>query len=282
MLRAFSTAATGMDAQQTMVDSIANNLANINTNGFKRSNVNFQDLLYLKIREAGREVASGITAPAGLEIGSGVRMASTNKIFTVGELQNTGNDYDLAIQGDGFFQVTLPNGELRYTRDGAFMKDANGQLVTASGYVVSPGITVPQEATTVDVAPDGTVSVQTPVGTIELYRFQNAAGLSSEGGNLYRETEASGAAIAGTAGENGYGSILSKYLEKSNVQMVSELVNLGENGYGSILSKYLEKSNVQMVSELVNLITAQRGYEINSRCIRIGDNMLRQLNMLIR
>jgi len=260
MLRAFSTAATGMDAQQTMVDSIANNLANINTNGFKRSNVNFQDLLYLKIREAGREVASGITAPAGLEIGSGVRMASTNKIFTVGELQNTGNDYDLAIQGDGFFQVTLPNGELRYTRDGAFMKDANGQLVTASGYVVSPGITVPQEATTVDVAPDGTVSVQTPggnqvVGTIELYRFQNAAGLSSEGGNLYRETEASGAAIAGTA---------------------------GENGYGSILSKYLEKSNVQMVSELVNLITAQRGYEINSRCIRIGDNMLRQLNMLIR
>ena len=260
MLRAFSTAATGMDAQQTMVDSIANNLANINTNGFKRSNVNFQDLLYLKIREAGREVASGITAPAGLEIGSGVRMASTNKVFTVGELQSTGNDFDMAIQGDGFFEVTLPNGELRYTRDGSFQKDANGQLVNASGYILSPGITIPQNATTVDIAPDGTVSVATPTGnqvagTIDLYRFQNSAGLSSEGGNIYRETEASGTATSGTP---------------------------GENGSGSILSKYLEKSNVQMVGELVNLITAQRGYEINSRVIRIGDNMLRQLNQLIR
>ncbi len=260
MLRAFSTAATGMDAQQTMVDSIANNLANINTNGFKRSNVNFQDLLYLKIREAGREVSSGVTAPAGLEIGSGVRMASTNKIFTVGELQSTGNDFDLAIQGDGFFQVTMPNGDLRYTRDGAFMKDANGQLVTAGGYIVNPGITIPQDATTVDVALDGTVNVATAsgnqvVGTIEVYRFPNAAGLSSEGDNLLRETEASGSATAGTP---------------------------GEQGYGTILSKYLEKSNVQMVSELVNLITAQRGYEINSRCIRVGDNMLRELNQLIR
>ncbi|MBE0535202.1 MAG: flagellar basal-body rod protein FlgG [Phycisphaerae bacterium] len=260
MLRAFSTAATGMDAQQTMVDSIANNLANINTNGFKRSNVNFQDLLYLKLREAGREVSSGVTAPAGLEIGSGVRMASTNKIFTIGELQSTGNDYDLAIQGDGFFQVQMPNGDLRYTRDGAFMKDANGRLVTAGGHVVSPAVTIPQDATTVDVALDGTVSVETStgnqvVGTIELYRFANAAGLSSEGGNLYRETEASGSAVSGTP---------------------------GEQGYGSILSKYVEKSNVQMVSELVNLITAQRGYEINSRCIRVGDNMLRELNQLIR
>lgn len=260
MLRAFSTAATGMDAQQTMVDSIANNLANINTNGFKRSNVNFQDLLYLKIREAGREVASGITAPSGLEIGSGVRMASTNKVFTVGELQSTGNDYDMAIEGDGFFQVTLPSGELRYTRDGSFQRDSSGQLVNASGYVLSPGITIPQDATTVDISPDGTVNAATVggnqvVGTLELYRFQNPTGLSSEGGNIYRETEASGTAISGTP---------------------------GEEGFGSILSKYLEKSNVQMVSELVNLITAQRGYEINSRCIRIGDNMLRQLNMLIR
>lgn len=260
MLRAFSTAATGMDAQQTMVDSIANNLANINTNGFKRSSINFQDLLYLKIREAGREVSSGVTAPAGLEIGSGVRMASTNKIFTVGELQRTGNDYDLAIEGDGFFEVTLPSGEKRYTRDGAFMQDSNGQLVNSSGYVMSPVITIPQNATTVDVGRDGTVSVATPsgnqvVGSIQLYRFQNSSGLSSEGGNLYRETEASGTATAGTP---------------------------GENGSGAILSKYLEKSNVQMVNELVNLITAQRGYEINSRVIRIGDNMLRGLNQLIR
>ena len=154
----------------------------------------------------------------------------------------------------------LPSGEEGYTRDGAFQKDANGLLVTASGYQVSPGITIPQEAMTVDVGPDGTVSAQTPsgsqvVGTIEMYRFPNAAGLSSDGGNLYRETGASGAAVSGKA---------------------------GEQGYGSILSKYLEKSNVQMVQELVSLITAQRGYEMNSRCIRTGDNMLRELTQLVR
>lgn len=260
MLKAFSTAATGMDAQQTMVDTIANNLANINTTGFKRSNVNFQDLLYVKLREAGREVSSGVTAPGGLEIGSGVRMASTNRVFTVGELVSTGNDLDVAIQGDGFFEVTLDNGEKRYTRDGSFSRDANGQVVTASGFVVSPGITIPVDATTVDIARDGTVSVQTSsgnttVGTLSLYRFQNPAGLSAEGGNIYRETEASGTATQGTA---------------------------GEQGYGAMLSKYLENSNVQMVNELVGLITAQRGYEINSRCIRVGDDMLRQLNQLIR
>jgi flagellar basal-body rod protein FlgG len=260
MLKAFSTSATGMDAQQTMLDTIANNLANVNTNGFKRTQVNFQDLLYLKLREADREVASGITAPSGLEVGSGVRTASTTRVFTVGDMQSTGNDLDLAIQGDGFFKVLLANGEERYTRDGALQKDANGLLVTASGYQVSPGITIPQEAMTVDVGPDGTVSAQTPsgsqvVGTIEMYRFPNAAGLSSDGGNLYRETQASGAAVSGKA---------------------------GEQGYGSILSKYLEKSNVQMVQELVNLITAQRGYEMNSRCIRTGDNMLRELTQLVR
>ena len=262
MLKAFSTAATGMDAQQTMVDSIANNLANINTNGFKRSQVNFQDLLYVKMREAGREIASGVIAPSGLEIGSGVRMASTNKIFTVGELQNTGGELDVAIQGDGFFEVTLPDGSKRYSRDGAFQKDANGQLVTGSGYTVSPGITIPSDAISVDIGIDGTVSVlvggqdvPSSVGTIAMYRFPNSAGLSSEGENLYRETAASGTAVSGTA---------------------------GESGYGGLLSKFLEKSNVQMVNELVNLITAQRGYEINSRCIRIGDNMLRKLNMLIR
>jgi len=259
MLKAFSTAATGMAAQQTMVDSIANNLANINTNGYKRAQVNFQDLLYLKIREAGREIASGVTAPSGLEIGSGVRMASTNKVFTVGELQNTGRALDIAIQGDGFLEVTLPNGDKRYTRDGSIQMDADGQLVNASGYAISPSITIPTEATSIDVGADGTVSVQTPsgstvVGTLDLYRFPNNAGLSAEGGNLFMETEASGTATAGTA---------------------------GEDGYGSILSKFLEKSNVEMVNELVNLITAQRGYEINSRIIKVGDRMLRKLNGLI-
>lgn len=260
MLKAFSTAATGMAAQQMMVDSIANNLANVNTNGYKRSQCNFQDLLYLKMREAGREIASGVTAPSGLEIGSGVKLASTTKVFTVGQLQNSGRDLDVAIQGDGFFEVTLPDGEARYTRDGSLQMDSTGKLVNASGFEISPSITIPLEATSVDIANDGTVSVQTPsgvqtAGTIDLYRFQNPAGLSSEGGNLYRETEASGTATSGTA---------------------------GENGYGGILSKFLEKSNVEMVNELVSLITAQRGYEINSRSIRVGDEMLRKLNMLIR
>lgn len=260
MIRAFSTAATGMAAQQTMVDSIANNLANINTNGFKRSQVNFQDLLYLKLREAGREVSAGITAPSGLEIGSGVRMASTNKVFTVGEFQSTGRDEDIAIQGDGFIELTLPTGESRYTRDGSFSRDSTGALVNSSGYPLAAGITIPSDATTIDIGSDGTVSVEQPsgnsvIGTIPLIRFQNPAGLSSEGGNLYRETEASGSPISGTA---------------------------GEGGFGSILSKHLEKSNVLMVNELVNLITAQRGYEINSRCIRVGDEILRATNQLIR
>lgn len=261
MIRAFSTAATGMDAQQLMVDSIAHNLANVNTTGFKRSMMNFQDLLYLKLREADREVLSGITAPSGLEIGSGVQPSATTKVFTMGELQRTDNELDIAIQGDGFLEVTLPgSGEKRYTRDGTLQKDANGQLVTASGYPVSPSITIPEDAMSVDIAMDGTVNAQTPtgnqvLGNLQLYRFQNPAGLSSEGGNLYRETEASGSATAGTP---------------------------GEQGYGSILSKYVEKSNVQMVSELVNLITAQRGYEINSRVIRVGDNMLTQLGTIIR
>jgi len=260
MLRAFSTAATGMDAQQMMVDVIANNLANVNTNGYKRTQVNFQDLLYIKMQEAGREISAGITAPSGLEVGSGVKTASTTKNFMVGELQKTGNSLDCAIQGDGFFQVLLPNGEYRYTRDGAFQKNAEGEIVTASGYPLSPGFSIPDEALSVDISLDGTVSVQTPsgiqvVGTLELYRFPNNAGLSSDGGNLYQETEASGTAVSG---------------------------NPGENGYGTILSSYLEKSNVQMVNELVNLITAQRAYEINSRCIRVGDEMLREMNQLIR
>ncbi len=261
MIRAFSTAATGMDAQQLMVDSIAHNLANVNTTGFKRSMMNFQDLLYLKMRQADREVLSGITAPSGLEIGSGVQPSATTKVFTMGELQRTDNELDIAIQGDGFLEVTLPgSGEKRYTRDGTLQKDADGKLVTASGYPVSPSITIPEDAIAVDIASDGTVNAQTPtgnqvLGNLELYRFQNPAGLSSEGGNLYRETEASGPATSGTP---------------------------GENGYGSILSKYVEKSNVQMVSELVSLITAQRGYEINSRVIRVGDNMLTQLGTIIR
>ncbi len=261
MLRAFSTAATGMTAQQTMVDVIANNLANINTTGFKRSHLDFQDLLYVKMEAAGAEVASGINTPTGLEIGSGVRAAATVKVFTAGELQNTGRTLDIAICGDGFLQVTLPNGDTRYTRDGALQVNANGEVVTATGYSIEPAITIPIDAVGVDIGKDGSVNAtdasgtQSVVGTLQLVRFPNPTGLTSEGDNLLAETEASGTAVTGTA---------------------------GENGFGAIQSGFLEKSNVQMVTELVNLITAQRAYEINSRAIKAGDDMLRTANSIVR
>jgi flagellar basal-body rod protein FlgG len=260
MLRAFSTAATGMNAQQMMVDTIANNLANINTNGFKRSQIDFQDLLYVTMREPGTEVASGINTPGGLEIGSGVRAASTIKVFTAGEFQNTGRNLDIAIRGDGFLQVTLPTGDLRYTRDGALQINANGELVTTTGYLIEPAISVPIDAVSVSIEKDGGVNVtdvsgtQSVVGTIQLARFPNPSGLSSEGDNLLAETEASGTPTTGTA---------------------------GDSGFGSIQSGFLEKSNVQMVMELVNLITAQRAYEINSRAIKVGDDMLRTANSIV-
>jgi flagellar basal-body rod protein FlgG len=260
MLRAFSTAATGMTAQQKMVDVIANNLANINTTGFKRSQINFQDLLYVELQESGTEVASGINSPSGLEIGSGVQAASTIKVFTAGEFQNTGRKLDIAIRGGGFLQVTLPNGDMRYTRDGALQINANGQLVTTTGYSIEPAITVPTDAVSIDFGDDGGVNITDPsgtqsvVGTLQLVRFPNPSGLSSEGDNLMAETPASGTPTTGTA---------------------------GENGFGTIQSGFLEKSNVQMVSELVSLITAQRAYEINSRAIKAGDDMLRTANSIV-
>ncbi len=261
MLRAFSTAATGMTAQQMMVDTIANNLANINTTGFKRSQINFNDLLYIKMKEPGTEIASGINSPGGLEIGSGVRAASTIKVFTPGELQNTSRPLDVAIMGDGFFQVTLPNGDLNYTRDGSLQINANGELVTSTGYTLEPSITIPSDVVSVSIEKDGGVNVTdsagtlSVVGTLQLARFQNPSGLSNEGDNLYAETIASGTPITGTA---------------------------GEEAFGSIQSGFLEKSNVQMVTELVNLITAQRAYEINSRAIKAGDDMLRTANEIVR
>ncbi|RKY11725.1 MAG: flagellar basal-body rod protein FlgG [Planctomycetota bacterium] len=261
MLRAFSTAATGMTAQQMMVDVISNNLANINTSGFKRSQIDFQDLLYEKIIDQGTEVASGINSPGGLEIGSGVRAASTIKVYTLGELQNTGRNLDIAITGEGFLQVTMPNGDLRYTRDGALQTNANGELVTPTGYAIEPAISIPIDAISVSIAKDGGINVTDSAGTmsvagnIQLARFPNPSGLSSEGDNLLAETEASGTPTTGTP---------------------------GESGFGTIQSGFLEKSNVQMVTELVNLITAQRAYEINSRAIKAGDDMLRTANGLVR
>jgi len=261
MLRAFSTAATGMTAQQKLVDVIANNLANINTTGFKRSQIDFQDLMYVKLAEAGREEASGVTAPTGFEIGSGVRSASTTKVFSQGEMESTERELDIAIEGEGFFEVVLPDGGTRYTRDGSLRLNANGNLVTSSGYQIQPAITIPSDARAVSIGTDGTVtyfsgstSAGTSAGTITLVRFTNPAGLSSEGQNLLAETPASGSPETGTA---------------------------GQNGFGSIRQRFLERSNVQMVKELVSLITAQRAYEINSRAIKAGDEMLTTANRMI-
>ena len=253
MLRAFSTAATGMNAQQMMVDVTANNLANINTTGFKKSQIDFQDLLYIKMKQSGSEVVSGINSPSGLEIGSGVRAASTVKVFSTGELVNTGRSLDIAITGDGFLQVSMPDGTTKYTRDGALQMGPEGQLVTTIGYQIEPAISIDTNATDITIGKDGSVNVTTAsgtssAGTIQLARFANPSGLESQGDNLLAETDASGTATTGTA---------------------------SENGFGAIQAGFLEKSNVQMVTELVNLITAQRAYEVNSRAIKAGDEMLR-------
>jgi flagellar basal-body rod protein FlgG len=261
MLRAFSTSATGMAAQQTLVDVIANNLANINTTGFKRSQVAFQDLLYIKLKDAGAEVVSGLKSPSGIEVGSGVRTAATIKVFTGGELDNTGRPLDIAISGDGFIQVSAPSGETMYTRDGSLQMNADGELVTSTGFRIEPAISIPTDFASIDIGKDGSVNItdssgtQSVVGTIELARFPNPAGLSSEGDNLWAQTDASGTPTTGTA---------------------------GDSGLGTIQSGFLEKSNVQMITELVNLITAQRAYETNSRAIRAGDEMLRQANQIAR
>jgi len=255
MLRAFSTAATGMSAQQMMVDVTANNLANINTNGFKRSQIDFQDLLYVRMEEFGSEVAPGVISPSGTEVGSGVRVAGTVKVFSGGEMVNTSRKLDVAIFGEGFLQVTLPgDSSTRYTRDGSLQKGPDGELTTSAGYPIEPAITIPTDAVSVTIGKNGSVNVMddagliTVAGTLQLARFSNPSGLSSEGENLYAETEASGTPTLGDP---------------------------GESGYGTIQSGFLEKSNVQMVTELVNLITAQRAYEVCSRTIKAGDDMLR-------
>jgi len=260
MLRAFSTAATGMTAQQMMVDVTANNLANINTTGFKRSQIDFQDLLYVKLTEPGTETATGIKSPSGMEVGSGVRAASTVKVFTTGELVTTGRDLDIAITGDGFLQVSMGDGSIRYTRDGSLRRGSNGELVTTTGNFLEPAITIPTNAESINISPDGSINyvvsgTRSTVGPIQLARFPNPSGLLSEGNNLLSETDASGTAITGTA---------------------------GENGFGTIQAGFLERSNVQMITELVSLITAQRAYEVNSRAIRAGDEMLRKAIQIAR
>ena len=257
MLRALYTSATGMKAQELMIDNTANNLANVNTNGFKRSHLDFADLLYSTLEQPGTEVAAGQTSPAGLQIGSGVRAVGTTKVFTPGTVEQTGNPLDVAIEGDGFFAVQLPNQEVRYTRNGAFRIDGTGQLVTADGFLMNPAITIQDgiELSKLNIGADGTVTgniAGTPdsvinLGQIQLARFINPAGLSSEGSNLYAATPASGPAI---------------------------LANPGQTGMGFLRQGSLEGSNVEVVTELISLISAQRAYEINARAIRAGDEML--------
>lgn len=263
MIRAFHTSATGMIAQQFVVDNTANNLANANTTGFKKSNVNFQDLIYLNQRPPGLEVIQGQQVPTGLQIGNGVRVAGNTKLFAQGSLQSTGDPLNVAIEGEGFFQITAPDGTLRYTRDRTFLKNANGDLVTSDGFFLSPRITIPADAIAVSIGSDGTVSVttsgapttSTALGQIQLARFQNPAGLSSEGRNLFRDTAVSGAVVTALP---------------------------GQNGTGLLRQGFLEGSNVEVVTELVNLLQAQRAYEFNTRAVRVSDEMLQATNELVR
>ncbi len=262
MLRALFTGATGMQAQQITVDVIANNLANVSTIGFKKSRADFQELLYETIIPAGAPSAQGNEIPTGLQIGAGVRPASTTKIFTEGEFKRTDNELDVAIEGAGFFQVTLPSGETAYTRSGAFKVNSSGALVTSEGFLITPGINIPTTALNVTIGTDGTVSVinagstaPTQLGTLALVKFQNPAGLNSLGRNLMLETTASGNPLQGTP---------------------------GTQGFGTIAQGFVENSNVQVVDELVQLIEAQRAYEINSRTVQTADEMLRTVSDLKR
>ncbi len=260
MLTSLSSAATGMEAQQTNIDVIANNLANVNTTGFKRSRAYFQDLLYESRRTVGSASTGTTEVPTGIQVGLGVRTAAVERLHTMGSLEKTGNELDLAIEGDGFFRVELPNGQMAYTRDGSFQKDSQGRLVNADGYPVAPGITIPEDTTEISVGEDGTVQVfqegeaeGNEVGVIEIARFSNPAGLKSLGGNLYQETVTSGDPILGTA---------------------------GEDGLGEIAQGYLEGSNVSVMNQMVKLISGQRAYEVNSKAIKTSDEMLQMVNQL--
>jgi len=250
-----------MKAQELMIDNTANNLANVNTNGFKKSQMDFADLMYVTLRQAGTEVASGLQSPIGLQIGSGVRPVGTTKLFTPGVFEQTTNPTDMAIEGDGFFKVTLPSGDFRYTRDGAFHKDGQGNIVNGDGYLLDGAPSIDIGISNIRIGTDGTVSGTdsqgnvTQLGQIQLARFLNPSGLSSEGGNLYSITPASGPEEQGTP---------------------------GENGFGAIRQSFLERSNVEVVTELVSLITAQRAYEINSRAVRAGDEMLSTTADIVR
>ena len=262
MIRSLWTSATGMQAQALNLDVISNNLANVNTSGFKKSRAEFQDLLYETLLPAGTSSSQDTEVPAGIQLGHGTRPSTVLKIFSQGNMENTQNELDLAIEGDGFFQITLPNGETAYTRDGAFKLDSDGRIVNSDGFTMEPEIAIPSDAMSISVGLDGTVSVlqageSTPseIGTIELARFINPAGLISMGKNLFIRSEASGNEMTGTA---------------------------GEDGMGTLAQGFLEMSNVSVVDEMVNMITAQRAYESNSKAIQAADDMLQLANNVKR
>lgn len=262
MIRGLWTASTGMQAQQLSIDVIANNLANVNTSGFKKSRPDFQDLIYQIMVQPGTTSAAGNEIPTGLQVGLGTRPVSVQKIFTQGNISETGNDLDMAIEGDGFFQVLMPDGTTSYTRSGAFKLDSTGAIVTSDGYQLQPAINIPNDTTNITITKDGTVSViqagqtaSTQVGTIELASFPNPAGLEAQGRNLFAETDASGAVLLGTP---------------------------GEDGLGTITQGFLEFSNVSVVEEIVNMIVGQRAYEINSKAIQTADEMLQTANAIKR
>ncbi len=258
MIRALYTAASGMNAQQANIDNIAHNLANVNTTGFKKSRVEFADLVYQQTKAAGSPTATSGEAPIGIETGLGTRMVATARDFTAGNLRSTNGPLDLAIQGNGFFQISMPDGTVGYTRAGMLHLSGDGQLVTAEGYPLEPQMSIPANATSITISPQGIVSVALPgqsapqqVGTIELASFQNPAGLSALGGNLFGATSASGEPTTGVP---------------------------GLDGVGSIAQGFVEESNVSVVEEMVNMILGQRAYEANSRVVKAADEMLQQVN----
>jgi flagellar basal-body rod protein FlgG len=260
MINSLWIAKTGMEAQQMQLDVISNNLANVSTNGFKKGHVVFEDLMYQNLRQVGSNTSEQSTLPTGLQIGLGVRPVATSRTFSQGSLQQSNNNLDVAIQGNGFFEVTMPDGTTGYTRDGAFQLDSQGRLVNSTGLLVQGGITVPANATNLSIAANGTVTASVPgttspqtIGTITMASFINPAGLEPKGQNIYQETSASGQPNAGTA---------------------------GTNGLGTILQGYVETSNVNVVQELVSMIQTQRAYEMNSKAIQTSDQMLQKLGQL--
>jgi flagellar basal-body rod protein FlgG len=260
MIRSLWISKTGLDAQQMQMDVISNNLANVSTSGFKKSRAVFEDLLYQNLRQVGAQSSQQSQLPSGLQLGTGVKPVATERIFTQGNLQQTGNDKDVAIQGQGFFQILLPDGTTAYTRDGSFQVDSQGQLVTASGFPVQPAINVPLNAQSITVGRDGVVSITTPnstattqIGQLQLATFINPAGLQAKGENMFVETTASGNANINTP---------------------------GTNGAGLLTQGYVETSNVNVVEELVSMIQTQRAYEINSKAITTSDQMLQKLSQM--